>query len=149
MQEPSLLPYTSMHVAEDSGQNLDLAPLDTPTWVFNRGFCICVRSTTTLYTGNSFCDCSMCWSYWQGFGTIQQYFVSILSIKIDWQCFEMIMFVFDLILYVPVNIFFSYVGMGLPGLNQYLAGINVSCSRTQRSATSEAWTQNPSISSQV
>ena len=26
---------------------------------------------------------------------------------------------FDLILYVPVNNFFSYVGTGLPGLNQY------------------------------
>ena len=27
---------------------------------------------------------------------------------------------------------FSYVGMGLTGLNQYLARINVSCLRTQR-----------------
>ena len=26
---------------------------------------------------------------------------------------------FDLILYIPVNNFFSYVKMGLPGLNQY------------------------------
>ena len=26
---------------------------------------------------------------------------------------------FDFILYVPVNNFFSYVKMGLPGLNQY------------------------------
>ena len=36
---------------------------------------------------------------------------------------------FDLILYVSSTIF-SYVGTGLPGLNQYLARINVSCSRT-------------------
>ena len=28
---------------------------------------------------------------------------------------------------------FSYIGTGLPGLNQYSARINVSCSRTQRS----------------
>ena len=36
---------------------------------------------------------------------------------------------FDLILYVPSTIFQLYRD-GLPGLNQYLARINVSCSRT-------------------
>ena len=36
---------------------------------------------------------------------------------------------FDLILYVPVNNF-SVVGMGLPGMNQYLAEDTVSCSGT-------------------
>ena len=39
-------------------------------------------------------------------------------------------FLFDLILYVPVN-YFIYVGTGLPALNQYEARINVSCSRTR------------------
>ena len=33
---------------------------------------------------------------------------------------------------------FSYVGMGLPGFNQYLARINVSCSKTQGSDAGEA-----------
>ena len=33
----------------------------------------------------------------------------------------------------PNQQFFSYVGTGLPGLNQYYAGINVSCSRPQHS----------------
>ena len=33
----------------------------------------------------------------------------------------------------PCQQFFSYIRTGLPGLNQYLARINVSCSRTQRS----------------
>ena len=56
---------------------------------------------------------------------------------------------FDLITYVPVNNFFSYVGTGLPGLNQHLSGINVSCSRTQHSAAGEAQTCNPSILSQA
>ena len=37
----------------------------------------------------------------------------------------------------------------IPGLNQYKARINVSCSRTQRSDTSEARTCNPSFSSQA
>ena len=52
---------------------------------------------------------------------------------------------FDLILYVPVNNFFSYVRTGLSGLNQYLARINVFCSRTQHSDAIEAGTHNPSI----
>ena len=38
---------------------------------------------------------------------------------------------------------FSYVGMGLPGLNQYSARINVSCSRTQHNDAVEAGTRNP------
>ena len=33
----------------------------------------------------------------------------------------------------PSQQFFSYVGTGLPGLNQYKVRINFSCSRTQRS----------------
>ena len=32
---------------------------------------------------------------------------------------HVVKFLFDLILYVPVNNFFSYVGTGLPGLKQY------------------------------
>ena len=41
---------------------------------------------------------------------------------------------------------FSYVGTGLPWLNQYKAMINVSCSRTQRSDAGEARTCSPSVS---
>ena len=44
---------------------------------------------------------------------------------------------------------FSYVGMGLPRLNQYLARINVSYSRTQPSDTGEAPTRSPSVLSQA
>ena len=43
----------------------------------------------------------------------------------------------------PSQQFFSYVVMGLLGLNKYEARINVSCSRTQRSDASEAGTHNP------
>ena len=39
---------------------------------------------------------------------------------------------FDLILDIPINNF-SAVRTGLPGFKQYLARINVSCSRTQHS----------------
>ena len=42
----------------------------------------------------------------------------------------------DLILYVPVNNF--SVWSCLPGLKQYYARVNVSCSRTQRSDADEA-----------
>ena len=42
---------------------------------------------------------------------------------------------------------FSYVGAGLPGMNQYLARINVS--RTQHSDDSEAPTRDPSFLSQA
>ena len=45
--------------------------------------------------------------------------------------------------------FFSYVGTGLPGLNQYKARINVSCSRTQCSDAGEARVRCPSVSSQA
>ena len=46
---------------------------------------------------------------------------------------------FDLILNLhPSRQFFSHVRTGLPGLNQYKAEDKVSCSRTQRSASSEA-----------
>ena len=40
------------------------------------------------------------------------------------------------------SIIFSYMGMGLPGLNQYYARINVFCSRTQHSDTGEARARN-------
>ena len=36
---------------------------------------------------------------------------------------------------------FSYLWTGLPGLNQYYAKINVSCSRPQRSDAGKARTQ--------
>ena len=44
---------------------------------------------------------------------------------------------------LPSQQSFSFFGTGFPGLNQYYAGINVSCSRTQCSVTSEAPTCNP------
>ena len=50
---------------------------------------------------------------------------------------------------LPSQQFFSYVGTGLPGLNQYKASINVSCSRTQRSEDGEAKTHDTSVSSQA
>ena len=42
------------------------------------------------------------------------------------------------LIFTPHQQSFSYAGMGLPGLNQYIARINVSCSRTQRSDAGEA-----------
>ena len=39
--------------------------------------------------------------------------------------------------------------MGLPGLNQYYARINLSCSWTQRSDAGEAQTRSPSVLSQA
>ena len=44
---------------------------------------------------------------------------------------------------------FSYVGTGLPGLNQHLARINVSCSRTQCGEAGEARARSPLVSSQA
>ena len=38
---------------------------------------------------------------------------------------------------------FSYIGTGLPGLNQYKARINVSCPRTQGSDAGEARNPRP------
>ena len=49
----------------------------------------------------------------------------------------------------PSQDFFSYVGTDLHGLNQYLARINVSCSRTQCSDAGEAQAHNPSVSNQA
>ena len=43
----------------------------------------------------------------------------------------------------------SYIGTGLPGSNQYLARINVFCSRTQHSNAGEAQTCGPSVSNQA
>ena len=56
-------------------------------------------------------------------------------------------FLFDLILYNQQS--FSYVGTGLPGLNQCWARINVSCSRTQPIDACEARTSGISVSSQA
>ena len=42
---------------------------------------------------------------------------------------------------------FSYVGMGLPGMNQYYARINVSYSMTRRSDSDEAGNRGPLASS--
>ena len=42
---------------------------------------------------------------------------------------------------------FSYVGTGLPGLNQYYARINVTCSMTRRSDAGEARNRGPLVSS--
>ena len=44
---------------------------------------------------------------------------------------------------------FNYKGTDLPWLNQYLARINVSCSRTQHSDAGEARTRGPLVSSQA
>ena len=51
--------------------------------------------------------------------------------------------------WAPSQQFFSYAGTGLPGLNQYLARIDVSCSMTQHSDAGEARTRGPSVSSQA
>ena len=53
-----------------------------------------------------------------------------------------ILFHFKLILYFPSKSF-SYVGTGLPGLNQYYARINVPCSRTQCNDAGAAQTFGP------
>ena len=45
--------------------------------------------------------------------------------------------------------YFIYVGMGLPEMIQYLARINVPCSRTQCSDAGEAQTCGLSVSSQA
>ena len=49
----------------------------------------------------------------------------------------------------PSRQFFSYVGTGLPRLNQYQARINVTCSSIQHSDAGEALTRGPSVSSQA
>ena len=49
----------------------------------------------------------------------------------------------------PRQQFFSFVGMGLPGLNQYLARINVSCSRTTRQWRRLGSNPRPLVSSQA
>ena len=62
---------------------------------------------------------------------------------------EIVFVLFDLILYVPIsNLSVTYVRTCLPGLNQYQARINVSCSRTQHD-DDEALTRGPSVSSQA
>ena len=54
------------------------------------------------------------------------------------KCWSLRLFVWFDILH-PSPQFFSYVGTGLTGLNQFKARINVSCSWTQRSDAGEAW----------
>ena len=49
----------------------------------------------------------------------------------------------------PIHQYFSNVGTCLDWLNQYLARINVSCSRTPYSDTGEVRTRNLSASSQA
>ena len=57
-----------------------------------------------------------------------------LAIFVNFFCFCL----FDSL--CPSQQFFSYVWMGLPRLNQFKRGINMSCSRTQCSAAREART---------
>ena len=45
----------------------------------------------------------------------------------------------------PSQQFFSYVGTGLPELNQYLTRINVVCSRTKHSDAGEVQTRRIQI----
>ena len=45
--------------------------------------------------------------------------------------------------------FFSYVRTGFPGMKQYLARINVSCSSTQHNDAGEAQTHFPLVLSQA
>ena len=56
-------------------------------------------------------------------GKIQDFKVTFKHIKADFTfqgLFKKAMFCFAcLILYIPVNNFYSYVGVDLPGLNQY------------------------------
>ena len=79
------------------------------------------------------------------FGTSNIFFGQVV-------CFLKLKFAFfDLILSIPVlsKQFFSHVRTGFPGLNQYLTEDKVYCSRTQRSASSEAQTRNTSTLSQA
>ena len=57
------------------------------------------------------------------FGFYEFFTLSIRVFKRK-KCLNLFVCLFDLILYVPSTIF-SYKGTGLPGLNQYLARINV------------------------
>ena len=51
--------------------------------------------------------------------------------------------------FAPQSTFFKSCQVCFPGLKQYLAGINMSCSRAQRSAAGEARARSPSISNQA
>ena len=55
----------------------------------------------------------------------------------------------DLILYVPINNFSVKLGQVFLVFNQYVARVNVSCSRTQHSDASQARTGSPLVSSQA
>ena len=54
-------------------------------------------------------------------------FKNLFLIQLKWSYLKCVLLyeiaisvcLFDLILYIPVNIFFSYVGMGLPQLSKY------------------------------
>ena len=65
---------------------------------------------------------------------------SMDGIDVCFVCFESL---------CPSQHFFSHVGIGLRGLNQYQADDKVYCSMIQRSASGEAQTRNPSIPSQA
>ena len=72
---------------------------------------------------------------------------------LSFSCFVLFSFQFCLFVWFdslhPSPQIFSYVGTGLPGLNQYQARINLSCSKTQHSDAGEARTSNLSVSSQA
>ena len=72
-------------------------------------------------------------------------FKSIIDdVKLRHKC----LILFDLIIYVPSTIF-QLCRAGLPGLNQYYARINMSCSRTHCSDAGEARTRGPLVLSQA
>ena len=80
------------------------------------------------------------WPFYTGF-TVQSYEIQeniVYLKKLNFTCENIkscishvnFFFLFDSL--HPSQLFFSYVGTGVPGLNQYYARINVSCSRTQQ-----------------
>ena len=88
---------------------------------------------------------------WGG-GSFSQFWKQIDSWSCEWyevsgksSCF----FVCLICFFTSHQQSFKFKGMGLPWLNQCVARINVSCSRTQRSDASEPRTHGPSVSSQA
>ena len=78
-----------------------------------------------------------CWLFWVSY-YVQSLLLLPLCVKV--MCLCLIWF------FTAHQQSFSYVGTGLPGLNQYQAIINVSCTRTQRNDAGEAPTHGPSVS---
>ena len=70
-----------------------------------------------------------------------------INLKKTKRCVKFVPFLFNFDSLRPGQQSFSYIGTGLPGLNQYYARINVSCSRPQHSDAGEARTHGPSVSS--